>query len=382
MQRILSQKITTFLLGILFIMGASAHTVDQFYMELYPEEKGFKAVLYADAAYCLPEYRGDDGKEAPDRSWLLARNDEEHARLRQEAEHFVRESLGFMLDEKPLEYRVSFPDYDSNPYDFYQALIGKAILRIEVLGAYLPTGGSLQVDWKDEFQANLLIDIVKQGIDDEERSILQVDWEEGGSQMDLGLMVYPFEVGQEVETEFTKRQSWFTFVGIGFAHIVPMGLDHILFVIGLFLFSPAWRPLLHQSLAFTVAHSLTLALSLMGVMSFSGKWVEVLIALSIVFIAVENIWFKKLHKHRIFIVFAFGLLHGLGFGAVLQEFLPTDRIFFPLVGFNLGVELGQVMVLAVCFLIFWRFREKFHPIRVAGSVIIALIGSYWVIERI
>ncbi len=369
------------------ILPVRAHTVDQFYMELYPSEQSYRMVLYADAAYCLPEYRGDDDKEAPSRAWLQELSEEEHTRLRHEAEGFVRETLAFMQDEQPLEYQVRFPDYDATPYDFFPSLLDRAILRIEIAGPYLPTGGSMQVSWRDLYKANLLVDIVRGSGDHESRTMLQVDWVEGGNQLDLGVLVYPFdattEQGAEGRVEVQSRHSWWLYLKIGFDHIVPKGLDHILFVVGLFLFSPRWRPLLHQSLAFTLSHSLTLALSLMGVLSFAGKWVEALIALSIVFIAVENLWAReRLARYRLLVVLLFGLIHGLGFGAVLQEFLPRERVFWPLVGFNLGVELGQLLVLGLCFLCCWPLWRQFARIRVAGSVLLALMGGYWVVERV
>jgi len=365
------------------------HTVDQFYTELFTGEREFRMVVYADAAYCLPEFRGDEGKDAPSREWLIARSEVDHARLRVEAEKFLREIIGFTQDEAPIKYNIQFPDYDSDPYDFHKSPLSKAILRVELIGEYLPAGGSLQVWWNDPFEANLLVNIVKETVGGESNNFLQVDWLEGGNQMDLGVMIYPFEEEYETVVEVTERNNWFTFVKVGWDHIagfesnfIPKGLDHILFVVGLFLFSPTWKPLLHQSLTFTVSHSLTLALSLLGIVVFEGKWVEVLIALSIVYIGVENLWARKVPKHRLVVVFFFGLLHGFGFGSVLQEFLPKERLLFPLIGFNLGVELGQVVILGICFLVCWKFLKKFDKIRLVGSSLIAIVAAYWVVERI
>ena len=390
MQNRLLQKSLALITALIFTITAQGHSVDQIYMELFPEEQGFRALVYADAAYCLPEYRGDTGKEAPNRDWLLSRTESEHASLRKEAELFIRGALGFMQDEVGIDYAVNFPDYQNEPYEFHQSLLSKAILRIEIEGRYLPAGGSLQASWVDEFGANLLMYIMRPGAVEEEGSLLQIDWVEGGNKMDVGVQVYPFELGGEAKVEIEQKRSWLSFVKVGYQHIAGLdekggfkGLDHILFVIGLFLFSPTWRPLLHQSLAFTLAHSVTLALSLMGVLAFSGKWVEVLIALSIVYVAVENLWLKdELPKHRLGIIFGFGLLHGLGFGSVLQELLPSGKSLLPIVWFNLGVEIGQIVILAICFAAFWWFRDRFKWIRISGSVMIALLASYWVVERI
>ncbi|MCB1123978.1 MAG: HupE/UreJ family protein, partial [Verrucomicrobiae bacterium] len=135
------------------------------------------------------------------------------------------------------------------------------------------------------------------------------------------------------------------YLRIGYYHILPLGLDHILFVFGLFLLSAKMRPLLIQVSAFTVAHTLTLGLSIYGVFSLPSGLVEPLIALSIVLVAVENILTDHIHPWRPVIVFVFGLLHGLGFAGVLGEIgLPSDEFLSALIFFNVGVELGQLTV--------------------------------------
>ncbi|MEQ1647099.1 MAG: HupE/UreJ family protein [Hyphomicrobiaceae bacterium] len=174
---------------------------------------------------------------------------------------------------------------------------------------------------------------------------------------------------------------------LGFTHIVPKGLDHILFVLGLFFLRPAWRPLLAQVTTFTVAHSFTLALGLYGIVEVSPRIVEPLIALSIVYVAIENILTDRLQPWRPFVVFAFGLLHGLGFAGILQEVgLNSDSYVTALIGFNVGVEFGQLTVIAVAWLLTSRlFGSKTwyrSRISVPASLIIAAVGLYWTIDRI
>lgn len=186
------------------------------------------------------------------------------------------------------------------------------------------------------------------------------------------------------------RGAWRTlvdYIPIGFDHIVPKGLDHILFVIGLFLLSTRLGPLLWQVTTFTLAHSVTLALAALGLVTVSPAIVEPLIAASIVFIAVENTLTDRLHRWRLLTVFVFGLLHGLGFAGVLAEFgLPQDQFVAGLVGFNIGVEVGQLAVIAACYLLvgFW-FADKPWYRRVVvlpASAVIALIAAYWFLERV
>ncbi|NVK14218.1 MAG: HupE/UreJ family protein, partial [Rhodobacteraceae bacterium] len=149
----------------------------------------------------------------------------------------------------------------------------------------------------------------------------------------------------------TPVEAFMEYIPVGFTHILPKGLDHILFVLGLFFLSPRVKPLLLQVSLFTVAHTITLALGALGMVNVNPAIVEPLIALSIVFVAVENIFARKLHTWRSFVIFGFGLLHGLGFASVLGEFgLPENQFLPALIGFNVGVEFGQLAVIAAAYL--------------------------------
>lgn len=176
------------------------------------------------------------------------------------------------------------------------------------------------------------------------------------------------------------------FLRLGFEHILPYGLDHILFVLGLFLLSPQLKPLLWQVTAFTVAHSISLALSSCHVVSLPAAIVEPLIALSIAFVALENVFTSQLQPWRPLVIFGFGLIHGLGFAEVLQETgLSGHDFVIGLVSFNVGVELGQLAVIALALLAVGWFRQRaWYRARVVvpASCCIALAGLYWTAERI
>lgn len=177
-----------------------------------------------------------------------------------------------------------------------------------------------------------------------------------------------------------------SYIGVGFDHIIPRGLDHILFVIGLFLLAARLRPLIWQVSMFTLAHTITLALGALGWVNLPGAVVEPVIAASIAYVAIENLFTQRLHPWRPALVFAFGLLHGLGFAAVLGDFgLPDGQFIAALIGFNIGVELGQIVVIALCFALvgYWfRDRSWYHRVIVVpASLAIAIIALYWVVER-
>ena len=177
------------------------------------------------------------------------------------------------------------------------------------------------------------------------------------------------------------------YVVLGFTHIVPKGLDHILFVLGLFLLSARMGPLLIQVTAFTVAHTLTLALSVYGVVSLSPAIVEPLIAASIAYVAIENVLTPTLKPWRALVVFGFGLLHGLGFAGVLQEVgLPRGQFVPALVSFNVGVELGQLAVILAAFLavgVWGRNKSWYRPrFVIPASTAIAAVGLFWTVQRV
>lgn len=188
---------------------------------------------------------------------------------------------------------------------------------------------------------------------------------------------------------FAPPSRWtrlWQYLALGYRHILPEGLDHILFVLGLFLLRAELRPVLVQVTTFTLAHSLTLALSLYGVVSLPARVVEPLIALSIVYVAIENLRTRTLTRWRIALVFLFGLLHGLGFAGVLTELqLPRGDFAVALLGFNLGVEAGQLTVIAAAALLLgsWHRRTWYHARVVApASLAIAVVGAYWAVQRL
>ncbi|MEK9671415.1 MAG: HupE/UreJ family protein [Rhodospirillaceae bacterium] len=177
------------------------------------------------------------------------------------------------------------------------------------------------------------------------------------------------------------------YIVIGFEHIIPKGLDHILFVLGLFFLSLKIKPLLIQVTAFTVAHTVTLALASLGIVTVPESIVEPLIAASIVYVAVENLLTQSINIRRTVLVFCFGLLHGLGFAWALGDIgLEPGRFVAGLISFNVGVELGQLAVIATAFvLLALPFGKRdWYAVRITrpASVLIAAVGAYWCVERV
>jgi hydrogenase/urease accessory protein HupE len=183
-----------------------------------------------------------------------------------------------------------------------------------------------------------------------------------------------------------QQVAWYYF-WLGFQHIIPQGLDHVLFIIGISLINTKLRTVIYQASAFTVAHTIALALSMKNIIVAPPPIIEPIIALSIVFVAVENILLRELKPWRLLLVFFFGLIHGLGFASALNEVgLPPGEFFTSILSFNLGIEACQVLIIAFLFsFLISPFKKKtWYRYRIVYpiSMLIALVGGYWVVERL
>ena len=206
-----------------------------------------------------------------------------------------------------------------------------------------------------------------------------IEWIEGTNWS--GVIDLSQSFARPTRLEIVRQYLW-----LGYTHILPKGLDHILFVFGIFLLSPRIKTMLLQVTAFTIAHSITLGLSMYGIVSLPSRIVEPLIALSIAYVAIENLVTRELKPWRLALVFMFGLLHGLGFAGVLRGLgLPRDEFLTALLTFNLGVEGGQLTIIAGAMLAVLPFMKKGwyrHRVVIPASIVIAAVGVYWTVLRL
>lgn len=177
------------------------------------------------------------------------------------------------------------------------------------------------------------------------------------------------------------------YLKIGFEHVIPLGYDHLLFIIALFFFNSNLKTAILQCSIFTIAHSITLALGTLGIFKLEPSIVETLIAFSIFLVAIENKKNKELKRWRIVVIFCFGLIHGMGFASALTENgLPSSEIFIALLGFNFGVEIAQLLIIASCYLLVARSFSKanWYDTKLVSSIniIISCIALFWTVERI
>lgn len=202
----------------------------------------------------------------------------------------------------------------------------------------------------------------------------------------LTMQGYAHTINYALEKAPAGNVFWY-YLKLGFTHIIPEGFDHILFVAGLCLLSRKIKTILWQATAFTVAHSITLALSMKSIIVAPSAVVEPIIALSILFISVENLLLTELKPWRIALVFMFGLIHGMGFASALNEIgLPRNQFFLSIFSFNVGVELGQVTIIALMFALIiiplGKIKDYRKRVVFPLSILIGLIALYWTVQRI
>ncbi len=191
------------------------------------------------------------------------------------------------------------------------------------------------------------------------------------------------------ENNFSKTfNSFAKFFVLGIQHIIPKGLDHILFIFGLFLFSSSLKKLISQITIFTIAHSITLIFVSLSLMRINPQIVEPIIALSIVYIGLENIFKKYIKEYlRYVVILFFGLLHGLGFALVLSDIgYKSSDLFVNLISFNFGIEVAQISIVLVLYLLialnFAKNKNYRIYFQIPSSILISSIGLYWFFERI
>ncbi len=183
------------------------------------------------------------------------------------------------------------------------------------------------------------------------------------------------------------EQVFWKYIVTGYEHIIPLGFDHMLFILCVFFLNTNIKQIILQTSMFTLAHSITLGLAVYGIINPSPAVVEPLIAISIVFLALENIYSDKIKPWRMVMVFLFGLVHGMGFAGALSELgLPEYAFANALISFNIGVELGQLtIILFMYFFVSRMFANKYwyrQRIVIPSSLIIAIVATYWTVERI
>lgn len=371
------------LLSWLFTSFLSAHDIEKVFAKAAIKEDVLVLNLELDVELLLSK-KSPNGKIDLTRDWLYRLQEAQHEEIRSMALTFVQKSLKLSTGDqtKALAWDIQLPNYESQPYVFPPSFNNKALIEIVLTRSLTEEKGELALLWTP-YDAS-----------PDPTLILEVEGQKAAVPiLPGGRYVYAvlssdkesalYEVNQLSVLE--KLKKWLV---IGFEHIIPKGYDHILFIIGLVLLSLNIKDLLTQSVLFTVAHSLTLLCATQGWVLFPIKWIEVLIALSIAYVGIENLYLKEVKPQRYYLVFVFGLLHGFGFASVLSDVLNVDggggSIALPLIGFNLGVEAGQIVVILLTFALMkviskWNFEVAAKQYL---SITIAVLSIVWACCRV
>jgi hydrogenase/urease accessory protein HupE len=356
---------------------AFAHQVDSVEFKFKQSEEKWILKGLLDIAYMLPESRGVADAPPLFRKDVMAASKATQDRYTATTERTMRQLLVLKFNGKPLNWKITFPDFEKQPLVLPEETGGWALMNAVIEVDVQPGPGKLEVFWQDNLNSELILDTtvgdtfgtlsVFSGMSN---TLLKIDAAE------------PFKkTASTLPSKKTQAESWLV---SGFLHVIPFGFDHILFILGLFLLAPRWKPLLGQSLLFTLAHSITLSLVILGLISLPTQWIEILIAVSIAWIGIENLFIKKLKPSRLYLVFGFGLVHGMGFAKVLEEKLHGIKgkdLTLPLASFNIGVEIAQILLLICAFLILIPLKSWTPQIQKIGSICIALAGLFWIYQR-
>jgi hypothetical protein len=362
----------------------SAHTIEQFYAS-YENDSGVVVVNF-DVAYAMPDVREDAEAPQPMRDWLVSLSDHEHANLKSEAELYLRSYLHFQAGGENVDFEIRFPDFMVTPYAFPKLMNAGAYYTVELI-PQVAGNKVITLAVKDgEFPKLLVANKVN--------SEFQFNTLETKGSLELKDFL-PFAGSGENSDELSEVSfSTWQLLILGFKHVIPDGLDHVFFMIGLCFIATSIKQLLWHSLTFTLAHSLSMVLVISKLLPIHTFWIsgyiEAVIALSIAFIALESLVMKSALKWRYLVIFLFGFVHGLGFagslGSTLQ-FLSADHWLLPLLLANVGIEIAQAILVVASFSLLYylkkaEFTQLEKQIRFLSAIAIAYIGLLWFFDRL
>ena len=356
------------------------HFVEQFYVSVETDKRVL--LVNFDVGYAMADTRDEVNAPQPQRSWLIGQTDAKHVELRLEAERYLRDNIRFVSSGETVSYEVHFPDFKSNPYGFPKLLNQGAYYNIELKPSLWD--GSLAIELVNQKFPKIVLASAVSG----ETEFNTVD---PGSVSNIGIKVTASEQSLSLSRDAVKVSTWQLLI-LGFQHVIPDGMDHILFILAMCLVAANVKQLLYQSAIFTLAHSVSMALVVSGVLKIyshsASAYIEPLIALSIALIALEVFWQRNSLSSRYRMIAVFGLIHGLGFagslGSALQ-FVTNGHWLVSLIISNVGIEIAQVILVVITYGVLQSMKRSSKSLDRWGRVVIAgtitLTGVIWFFQR-
>lgn len=381
-------RLLIFVSWLLLSNSISAHEVNSLLLSFSKSDTEWKFEIVIDAGKLAPELLEDDSQYLP-RQWLYTLSEDNYQTLRASAEELLYESILLSFAGEPIVYDVYFPDFLEEPPSFPVLFSGGAYLSAEVKGPLeAQQSGGFKIHVTKDDAPDVIIELV--GPDANEEDFQYITMEPGGTEV----LFIVDSMGVSHLPNRSRGLSAISLILLGYEHVIPSGLDHVLFILLLFLMARQWRPLLAQSLVFTIAHCITLGLAVANIMplqqgSIFSQLIEPVIALSILYLAIENMVMAQskvgASTKRLVVIFLFGLIHGLGFAGSLGSALQQgDHWLFPLAMANIGVELAQISVLVLAWITtIWLCQREYYPtIQKVSSCIIALYAAWLLVTRL
>lgn len=368
-------KFLRFLIFLLLCGTLHGHVVMEAELSLEVDGDKVTGVAEADPSDLLSEFRTLEYLGPRDLGWLRSLDPKDWLAIETEVSRHWHDRLTLLADGVPVTWTFQVEDFHRiTPKFITEGMPEDPADFLGIIEATLPAGTKkVEAEWHDPLSMVLMLTL---GTGDNARLEPLLS---GGR-----ALVAERRSAAEPELQVAATPSLGKWVAVGFQHILPEGVDHILFVLGLFLLVPKWKPLLQQTLVFTLAHSLSLAAASLGWVKIPSNPVEITIAVSIAWVGIENLVVKSFHKWRLALIGVFGLIHGLGFAGALADLLPAnqpDKLPPALFGFNVGVEFGQITVLLIAFACFGWLGERFKHVKISGSILVAVAGLVLVVER-
>ncbi|WML43961.1 HupE/UreJ family protein [Neobacillus sp. PS3-40] len=383
--RLLTLLLLSFILlpFLLFPSNASAHAYSASYTKITMDSKKTEVVFSLDTLSIFELIKGID----KNKNWVLEKSEIKHNKHK--LEEILSEGIALDKDNKEQTAKIDQMKLVKKQ--------DKVFLSVYMTFPSFKPGET--ISFNDGFYANdsatNYVDLISASYEGQtSENVLQgkdrvwtmlvteVQQEQGATDVQsISPDTHPVQTAQA--TPVKETSTWFSFFKLGALHILT-GYDHLLFLLALLIRKQTFKQYAAIVTSFTIAHSITLSLAVLGMVTIPSRFVEATIALSICYVALENI-FRKEIKWRWSITFIFGLIHGLGFASILREMsIPKSHLAVALVNFNLGIEAVQlsIVLLLLPLLILIQRNKSYGKMVRGGSFIIALLGAFWLVERI